>query len=183
MAIPVVFKRFDRSFFKTRGDGAMVPIVGSELAFYAQGATLAESVFLATGATTTTPRQIYHPGAFAVPNPTSAPYAAWVYSEDGAHKYEVELWLAANGLATFKNLGAGYTFPIGARFLNVTAPILIYQNPQAAIQPPDPVIVQTDTDGRAACYVSAYRYDFVVPYDGGAKVQVFIDAEGSFVMR
>lgn len=183
MAVPVVFKRFERSFFKTRGDGAMVPIAGSELVFYPQGATLAQSVFLASGATTTTPLQIYHPGAFPVPNPTSAPYPARVYSEDGAHKYDVELWLASNGTATFKNLGADYTFPVGARFLNIATPILIYQNPQTASLPPVPVIVQTDANGRAACYVSAYRYDFVVPYDAGTKAQVFIDAEGSFVMR
>ncbi len=40
-----------------------------------------------------------------------------------------------------------------------------------------------ESTGRARCYVKEYRYDYVVAVTGETGYRVFIDSEGSFVMR
>ena len=44
--------------------------------------------------------------------------------------------------------------------------------------------IGTDVNGRAQCYITAYRYDYVfTPAGAGAVPLVFLDADGSYVMR
>lgn len=179
MAVSAVLKRFDRFFYQTRaGDGLTVPVDDGVLTFYPQGATLLESVSLEENATSTIPLHVYHAGTFTVTNAFHNP--ATVYSVDGLAHRSIEVWFNADGTVVIKNLGAQFNFPAGCRLLNSATPLNAYGGPQAQYPP---IGVSTDQFGRALCYITAYRYDFVLSWATDSRHQVFNDAEGSYVTR
>lgn len=178
MAVSAVLKRFDRYFYQPRpSDGAIVPIDLGILAFYAQGATLVEQVSLAAGATSAAVH-VYHPGTFVTGG--AVHNASLVYSGDGSDSRQTELWFNADGTVLFKNLGAAFVFAAGSRFLNSGVPLSAFRSPQGV---GSVITAQTDSSGRATCYVGAYRYDYVLEHAAATKHLIYIDAEGSYVTR
>lgn len=179
MAVSAVLKRFDRYFYKSVVPGGTVTAVDDGvLAFYPQGATLIDAVSLAQNETST-PLHVYHPGAFN----TTASFVnlGKAYLLDGTDSRAIELSFNSDGTVLIKNVGAGPTFPFqaGCRLLNTGTPLLAYRGPLGT----SPITVSTDNFGRAACYISAYRFDFVVTWQGTAQNRIFVDAEGSYVTR
>ena len=182
MARPAALRRFDRYFYQPRiSDGALVPITDGTVNFYRQGATLVEETVLGSGVLSGIVH-VYHVGAFAniiAPGASGPSNPALVYSADGLQSFSVELFLFTDGTAKFKNLGTGFTFPAGSRSLNSVSPPFAYLDALGTTT----TTMATDTSGRAACYLTAYRYDYVVAYASGTKHLTSIDAEGSYVMR
>jgi hypothetical protein len=179
VAVVPVLKRFDRYFYVNASptNPSQVPAVGGTVAFYGQGATVSSDNMPFPNGSTWDPLPVYHPGSF---NGTQAqPNAATVYGYDGIHN--ISVWLNSNGTIGAKNTGgADFTLYLGDRVVNVAGVLQAYRGPLGT----DPISVVTDNSGRAQCYITAYRYDYVfTPAGSGAVLVVFIDAEGSYVMR
>ncbi len=178
MAANAVLKRFDRYFYVDAGpdDHSQVPAVNGLLQFYLQGATMASAALFPTNGILS-PLDVYLPGSFF--GTALQPNTGLVYHADGVHS--INVWVTPTGTLAASDPGAEFTLGQGDRIINSSAPVQPFQGPLGS----DPLAsLHTDDKGRAACYIKAYRYDYVfTPAEVGAMPAVFVDAEGSFVMR
>ncbi len=184
MRVLPVLKRFDVYVYKNKGtnDAAQVPASAS-ISFHKQGATAKASASLEpptdpdeAGPPVVVP--VYSVGAIALNDVfrinDSQDKMGVVQGVDTSDPSSQTLTLANVGFTAF-------TIGVGDRLVIVNDPPEIYSDPVGTV----PIGTSIDTSaltGRATGYVRAYRFDYVVTVSALDK-RLFVDAEGSFVMR
>lgn len=165
-----VIKRFEIVVLKDKGGATnpkeQVP-AAAQVDFYRQGATVK------VGGPVPGPITVYNRGALVAGDQVKVNLSAVTLTVDPPQTNDPVNLLRLSGgptsLAQWDRL-----VPTGSR------PI-----PAQASGPPassGSFINTSSTDGRGSCYIAAYRWDYIVSGTGLAT-RLFIDAEGSFVMR
>src|SRR5207247_1038244 len=72
------------------------------------------------------------------------------------------------------------TVGTGDRLISETGVLVAYVDPLGNIPKTS---LTTGQDGRLSAYLREYRFDYTISIPGVSGLRIFIDAEGSFVMR
>ena len=180
MDLRPVLKRFDVYVFKNKSgtDGAQVPVNGATIDFYAQGATAkGPSVTFHGGDYEPLDVNVYHIGALAPGTPARYVIVDGVDTK----KLQVMGTNSATGVVTLKQTGLSDIVVAAAnRLISQSDLLAVYSDPLGTIAKSP---TTTGVDGRFWAYVKAFRFDYRITVPGETAKRLFIDAEGSYVMR
>lgn len=181
MAVHPVLKRFDIYVYKDGAGGAQVP-ADATVDFYAQGATANLTVAQTipsmgsgsipvwnlgsiTGGSVqvgVNPSAILSITNIVVQVPPISPYATLLVQNDGTQP------------VTVNNLDR--LVPLGNR-------PFVYDDPNGDVPTAFNSRQTEPGTGRVRCYIREYRFDYIITIVGVPTPRLFIDAEGSYVMR
>lgn len=176
MARPPTLKPFDLLITKDRNapsDKVQVPAAAT-VEFYLQGATAKPGSYQVTQLEDAEV-PVWHLGTFKVgddvlidANPAKR---VRVTAIDTAN---LTLWLGYIS-------GPTVSFGGGARLFRDAARPSVYRDPTGQVSTGSPTL--TVANGRASCYVPAFRFDYAVTITGTTIRRIYVDGVGSFVMR
>lgn len=193
MYVVPTLKRFDVNVYRDYDatDDTQVPAAAT-IDFYAQGATLNVSndlVNIQNGEEVEV--SVWHPGSLGAPvvDPNIT---------DGHHRVQIGVASAdvfevldvapsvtgATAVVKLKNTsGHAVTIAKDARLVRITDRPEVYDDP-VGLESTGLTSRSTDAaTGRARCYLREYRYDYIVTITLTSEQRLFVDADGSFVMR
>jgi len=171
-------KRFDIYVYKKRSpptDNALIAVSGAQISLYRQGATIRT-------AKTILPEQenvavdVYHTGA------VSASDQLRVNNDTQKSLNVVSVDIVTRTLYVSYFGPFNLVLGVGDRLFDQTARPLLYSDPIGTVVV-TPSTYPTDADGRRTGYVREYRFDYMISGISGEANRLFIDSEGSFVMR
>jgi len=168
MAQPPALRRFDILVLLPQANGSLEPAQAIAVTFHRQGATVRGNAHVGSSETTL---PVYHPGAI---RPTNK---LWVDGDSTKilTVASVTSDFAGSSLRVTSNVEMDLAEPV--RLIVGDPPTQLYASPDWSTTIGNPL---TDGYGRLVGYVREYRFDYIV-WTGTRRV--FIDAEGSYVMR
>lgn len=175
-----VLKRFDITVYKNKDGTTDPPQVPAQakIEFYRQGATVkvAPPTITPTDFTTVT---VYNTGDILQTHIVQR-------EMEEAITMDVGVVNEAEGTIQLKSRGGNIVLTIGQRLIDTSSPPSAYKDPLGTIADGTGNSVTTNsTTGRYGGYMRAYRYDYIVkiPPTSPTETRLYIDSEGSFVMR
>lgn len=179
MSVTPVLKRFEIVVFKNGTGNVQLP-AAAQVDFYRQGATVANSWSpdLLEPDEPMSDVPVYHHGALVdgdiVARGTNLDETMVVQIDPGD----------PNKLTLTNNTEEGFVLDPNDRLVPIGDRPKVYQDPTGAapVTPNVNYIMTNSNDGRGSCYIPAFRFDYIVVIDP-STMRLFIDADGSFVMR
>lgn len=175
MSVTPVLKRFEIVVFKNGTGNVQLP-AAAQVDFYRQGATVAVGTPVQNGQTKEI--DVYHRGALKQGDEVFRDTPLGDTLLIGEHPSNPQKIMVTNNSGDdIELMRYDRLVPFGDR-------PKVYQDPTGAapVTPNVNYIMTNSNDGRGSCYIPAFRFDYIVVIDP-STMRLFIDADGSFVMR